>query len=41
MIKAICGACRHVFWAAVVMGITKCPHCHSKDTYVAIEVKND
>ena len=37
MIKAICGKCGHVFMACVVMGLTQCPECGSKDTYVAIE----
>ena len=41
MIQAICGKCKHVFWAAVVMGKIKCPGCGSEDTYVALWREDD
>ena len=41
MIQAICGKCKHVFWAAVVMGETKCPECGSEDIYVAVWREDD
>lgn len=36
MIQAICGDCKHVFMTPAIMGITDCPKCGSKKTYVGI-----
>jgi len=41
MIRAKCADCGHIFWAAVIMGESRCPGCNSENTCVAIEEEND
>ena len=36
MVEAICGKCKHVFMAAVILGPVNCPKCGSPDIYAAI-----
>lgn len=41
MIQAICGACKHLFMAAVILGVVvKCPECGSEDVYAAVRKRN-
>lgn len=35
MIRAICKACKHLFMAPVILGLTRCPKCKSEKTAVA------
>jgi len=39
MIDAICKSCGHVFVAIVVLGLTACSKCGSKETAVALAEK--
>lgn len=35
MVKSICGDCGHVFMAAMILNMTKCPKCGNANTSVA------
>lgn len=42
MLQIICGKCRHVFWAIVVMMVPVCSECGCKDDlYVAVPVAKE
>jgi predicted nucleic acid-binding Zn-ribbon protein len=36
VIELICGDCGEIFMAVAILGLTDCPKCGSKNTYVAI-----